>query len=69
MGKRRAKNQRVEMPSHPGTLSEPLANTGDRRHFMRVLADEQGAVRPAAGQSSHMLGSLALASSYQAWNC
>jgi molybdopterin molybdotransferase len=53
--------ERVEMPSHPGTLTEPLANTGDRRHFMRVLADEQGAVRPAAGQSSHLLGSLAAA--------
>jgi len=53
--------ERVEMPSHPGTLSEPLANAGDRRHFMRVLADEQGVVRPAAGQGSHMLGSLALA--------
>ncbi|HEU0011090.1 MAG TPA: gephyrin-like molybdotransferase Glp [Verrucomicrobiae bacterium] len=52
--------ERVEMPSHPGTLSEPLANAGDRRHFMRVWTDEQGAVRPAGGQSSHLLGSLAL---------
>jgi molybdopterin molybdotransferase len=53
--------ERVEMPSHPGTLSEPLANVGDRRHFMRVIADEQGAVRPASGQASHQLGSLAQA--------
>ena len=51
----------VEMLSHPGTLSEPLANTGDRRHFMRVVVDQQGAVRPAPGQASHLLGSLALA--------
>ena len=53
--------ERVEMPSHPGTLSEPLVNTGDRRHFMRVVADDQGGVRPAAGQASHLLGSLAQA--------
>jgi molybdopterin molybdotransferase len=53
--------ERVEMASHPGTLSEPLTNPGDRRHFMRVLVDEQGSVRPAAGQASHLLGSLALA--------
>jgi len=51
----------VELPSHPGTLSKPLANPGDRRHFMRVVTDEQGAVRPAAGQASHLLGSLAVA--------
>jgi molybdopterin molybdotransferase len=53
--------ERVELPSHPGTLAEPLVNPGDRRHFMRVVADEQGTVRPAPGQASHLLGSLALA--------
>jgi molybdopterin molybdotransferase len=53
--------EQVELPSHPGPLAEPLANTGDRRHFMRVMTDEQGAVRAAAGQASHLLGSLAVA--------
>src|SRR5262249_10971757 len=53
--------ERVQMRSGPGMLSEPLANHGDRRHFIRVAVDEQGAVRSAGGQSSHLLGSLALA--------
>ena len=53
--------EQVDLPSHPGTLAEPLANAGDRRHFMRVVADEQGIVRSAAGQASHLLGSLAVA--------
>ncbi len=49
------------LPSHPGVLAEPLLNPGDRRHFMRVRVDEQGAVRSAGRQASHLLGSLALA--------
>lgn len=51
----------VELPSHPGTLAEPLANPGDRRHFMRVVAGPDGVVRLAGRQASHRLGSLALA--------
>jgi len=48
-------------PTHPGILVEALANRGDRRHFMRVHIDEQGNVRLAGAQVSHILGSLAKA--------
>ena len=47
------------LPSHPGALTEPLVNRGDRRHFMRVRVDATGSVRPAGPQASHRLGSLA----------
>lgn len=43
----------------PGTLAESLANRGDRRHFLRVILDDNGNVLPAILQSSHALGSLA----------
>jgi len=46
---------------HAGSLAEPLANTGDRRHFMRVFVDEQGNVRSGGIQASHVLGSMAKA--------
>jgi molybdopterin molybdotransferase len=49
----------VDLPSQPGTLTEPLANQGERRHFMRVRVDEAGAVWSAGRQASHLLGSLA----------
>jgi len=51
----------MDLPSHPGALAEPLANPGDRRHFMRVRADERGAVWPAGAQASHLLSSLSQA--------
>src|SRR5262249_18211197 len=51
----------VFLPSHPGVLLEPLANMGDRRHFMRVTVDRQGRVRSAGAQASHILRSMALA--------
>jgi molybdopterin molybdotransferase len=44
-----------------GVLAEALTNHGDRRHFMRVRMDENGEVRSAGGQASHLLSSLALA--------
>lgn len=45
-------------PSIPVTLGEPLANAGDRRHFVRVHLDSDGTVRRAGIQASHILGSL-----------
>ena len=32
----------VSLPAHPGVLAEPLANPGERRHFMRVKVDPTG---------------------------
>jgi len=43
----------------PGTLSGPLANTADRRHFMRVFQDQGGRVRSVGTQASHLLSSVA----------
>jgi molybdopterin molybdotransferase len=40
-------------------LAEPLANRGERRHFMRVRVDENGQVRSAGTQASHAFCSLA----------
>jgi molybdopterin molybdotransferase len=51
----------VSLPTHPGVLAEPLANPGNRRHFMRVRADSAGKVYSSGAQASHMLSSLALA--------
>jgi molybdopterin molybdotransferase len=51
----------VHLPTHPGTLAGPLANRGDRRHFMRVCVCADGLVRPAGMQASHALASLASA--------
>lgn len=51
----------VELPAHPGVLSEPLVNRGDRRHFIRVKVEPDGQVRSAGMQASHALGALAVA--------
>ena len=49
-------------PTHsPGVLAEPLANPGQRRHFMRVKLDAEGRVFSAGLQASHALSSLAVA--------
>ncbi len=48
----------VGLPSHPGVLAEPISNRGDRRHFIRVRSDSQGAIRIAGMQASHVLNSL-----------
>jgi molybdopterin molybdotransferase len=45
----------------PGTLTGPLTNTADRRHFMRVVQDHAGRVRSAGAQASHLLSSIAKA--------
>ena len=48
-------------PITHGILAEALVNHGDRRHFMRVRVDEDGAVRSCGAQASHLLSSLARA--------
>ena len=48
-------------PITHGILAEAFANHGDRRHFMRVRVDENGIVRSAGAQASHLLSSLAAA--------
>ena len=45
----------------PGTLTGPLTNPADRRHFMRVVQDHAGRVRSVGGQASHLLSSIAKA--------
>ena len=49
------------LPSHPGVLAEPLANPGERRHFMRVRVSSGGDIHSAGLQASHALSSLACA--------
>ncbi len=51
----------VALPAHPGVLAEPLANPGDRRHFVRVIVSAPGEVRSAGQQGSHVIHSLAAA--------
>ena len=50
----------VALAAYPGVLAEPLANPGNRRHFMRVKMNG-GKVYSAGAQASHMLSSLAAA--------
>jgi molybdopterin molybdotransferase len=51
----------VSLPAHPGVLAEPLANHGERRHFMRVKVDSSGKVWSTGIQASHVLSSVATA--------
>ena len=51
----------VGLSSRPGILEEPLSNEGNRTHFMRVKIDDDGSVRLAGAQASHMLSPLAKA--------
>jgi molybdopterin molybdotransferase len=53
--------QDVSLPTHPGELNEPLANPGQRRHFLRVKVDAAGKVRSAGVQASHILSASAAA--------
>jgi len=48
----------VSLIANPGVLREPLANPGQRRHFMRVKVDRHGNVSSAGIQASHILSSL-----------
>lgn len=49
----------VSLPTQPGVLAAPLANPGERRHFMRVVVDGDGKTHSAGAQASHSLSSLA----------
>jgi molybdopterin molybdotransferase len=49
----------VLAPTMGALLSEPLANPGQRRHFMRVTLDARGGASSAGIQSSHILSALA----------
>ena len=49
----------LALPASPGVLAEPLANPGERRHFMRVNLDVAGQVRSTGLQASHALSALA----------
>ncbi len=52
----------TSLPSHPGILGETFSNADTRRrHFVRVIVDEQGKVRSAGAQASHMMSSLSAA--------
>ena len=51
----------VGLPDHWAVLAEPLANDGQRRHFLRVKVDATGKVYSAGLQASHALLSLAAA--------
>jgi len=51
----------LALPIHRGVLGEALANSGDRRHFVRVRMDREGNVFSAGQQASHALASLAAA--------
>ncbi len=46
-------------PMTTAILSEPLANPGERRHFMRVVMNARGGACSAGNQSSHILSALA----------
>ncbi len=48
----------LNLPAHPGVLADPLANRGDRRHFMRVRVDAKGTVCATGLQASHAVSSL-----------
>ena len=47
----------VTLEGHAGVLAEPLANPGERRHFMRVKLDAAQNVFSAGLQASHALRS------------
>jgi molybdopterin molybdotransferase len=51
----------LEPPGGHGVLAEPLANPGNRRHYIRVFVDEHGGVSSTGIQASHRLASLASA--------
>jgi molybdopterin molybdotransferase len=51
----------ADQPSSHGILSEPLVNTGSRRHFVRVRISADGTVTLAGAQASHVLSSFAAA--------
>lgn len=55
---------RLALRAQAGIAGEAFANTGDRRHFLRVQMDEAGKVFSAGRQASHVLSSLAKADAF-----
>lgn len=53
--------ENISLPKRTGVLGEAISNPSERRHFMRVICDDNGLVRSAGKQASHVLGSLAAA--------
>jgi molybdopterin molybdotransferase len=51
----------VGLPSQSAVLAEPLENSGERRHYMRVRISNDGKCHSAGTQSSHILSSFAAA--------
>jgi molybdopterin molybdotransferase len=51
----------LSLPSQPGVLAEPLDNSGERRHFIRVKLEASGQVSSAGTQASHILSASAAA--------
>ena len=49
------------LPISAGVLGEAIANSSDRRHFLRARMDGAGNVSSAGKQASHLLASLAAA--------
>ena len=47
--------------THPAILAEPLANNGDRRHFMRVSVDAKGQAKSSGVQAAHILSAMSQA--------
>jgi molybdopterin molybdotransferase len=51
----------IGLPSQSAVLAEPLENSGERRHYMRVRISIDGKCHSAGTQASHILSSLAAA--------
>ena len=51
----------VALSSHSVVLAEPLENTGERRHFMRVRISMDGKCHSAGTQASHILSAFGAA--------
>ena len=52
---------RVHLPRFNAVAGERFENHGDRRHFVRVLINNEHRVVSAGTQAAHFMGSLALA--------
>lgn len=51
----------TQPPVQFAKLAQTLVNRGERRHFMRVIVDENGEAHSAGAQASHVLSSAARA--------
>jgi molybdopterin molybdotransferase len=48
-------DSQARLPVQKAALGQALKNDSERRHFMQVIIDSEGAVRPLARQASHRL--------------